>query len=181
MDNQQFTQPLGETLEQAGLICSSQLEVALYDLQNYGGMRIGEILCSRGWVTETTVNFFAEQWQECLLANPKYPLGYYLQKAGLLNYQQTETILEEQPHSLIRFGSVAVLRGWISQKTLDFFLMNLFPIKAKEPSIMKRYTDAVTLVDYGFPHQKESMINKEFDSKQTLINEIDYEDIPWIG
>ena len=180
MNTKQHHQPLGEILQQSGLISQYQLEVALYDLSNYENMRLGEVIASRGWIKQNTADFFADHWLDCLVQKPKYPLGFYLQKAGLLTFKQTEDILQEQPQTLIRFGSIAVLRGWLKQKTLDFFLISLFPAKAVQSSVMERYVDPVTLTDYPLPKKKSPKINEEFDSKQTLIGEIDYEDIPWI-
>ena len=180
MDNQQYSQPLGEILQQSGLISASQLEVALYDLHNYPGMRIGEAITSRGWIQQITADFFVEHCANCIAQKPKYPLGFYLQKAGLLSLKQTEEILQEQPRSLVRFGSVAVIRGWLKQKTLDFFLVSLFPAKATQSSIMKKYIDPVTLTDYPLPQKNNFKIEKELNCKKTLIGEIDYEDIPWI-
>ena len=180
MNNQQFTQPLGETLKQSGLISPAQLEVALYDRQIYTEMRIGEIFSSRGWVEQATADFFAEQWSNCLAEVEKYPLGFYLQKAGLITCKQAEEILKEQPRSLIRFGSLAVIKGWINQTTLDFFLVNLFPLEATQSSTISsldsKVTAGSTLIENGNLLTKEAL-----DSQPTVIDEIDYEDIPWVG
>lgn len=47
---------IGEVLRQAGLISSAQAKVARYD-QDATGMRFGEVLASRDWVTQETVDF----------------------------------------------------------------------------------------------------------------------------
>lgn len=185
MDNQQLIKPLGETLKQSGLISLSQLEVALYDRQVYTEMRIGEILSYRGWVEQNTADFFAEQWSNYLEETEKYPLGFYLQKAGLITNIQTEEILQEQPRSLIRFGSLAVIKGWINQKTLDFFLTNLFPLQATQSSIMSSLsTQAIKAPSSREGSSRESTsqtTSQELHHRPTKRNEIDYDDIPWVG
>jgi hypothetical protein len=48
-------------------------------------------------------------------------LDYYLQQAALLDEKQIKIILQEPKQLWVRFGSVAVLKGWLKQETLDFF------------------------------------------------------------
>ena len=54
--------PIGEILQEAGLITSPQLQVALRDQTYYQDMRLGEILALRGWVGQETADFFAQEW-----------------------------------------------------------------------------------------------------------------------
>ena len=123
--------PLGETLKDAGLISTPQIEVALHDHQYYQDMRLGEILASRGWIKQETADFFAEEWVNLINQRAKHPLGFYFKKASLLNDTQIRSILEEQRQNLLRFGSTAVIKGFLKQSTVDFFLENLFPEQAK--------------------------------------------------
>ena len=121
-------QPLGEILQEAGLISEAQLKVALEDQKQYPHLRLGEILVWRGWVKQETVNFFAQQWDKLLRSRQrKYPLGYYLREAALLDNGQIEAIIQEQRQLGIRFGAAAVLKGLIGQRTLNFFLKYLAP------------------------------------------------------
>lgn len=48
--------PLGRHLVEAGLLHSSQVEVALRD-QQQTRMRFGEILAARGWVKQQTIDY----------------------------------------------------------------------------------------------------------------------------
>ena len=117
---------LGEILQAADLITTEQIEVALQN-QQYYQLRLGEILALHGWLEQETVDFFAETWPKLLLEGQAQPLGYYLKQAKLLSPEQIQIILKEQRHLGIRFGSVAVLKGWLKEKTLNFFLENLSP------------------------------------------------------
>lgn len=118
---------IGETLQAAALISSSQIEVALRDQFLYPHLRLGEILALRGWIKAETADFFGKEWSELLQSEPTHPVGYFLQKAALLNEQQIGAILKEQKQLGLKFGAVAVLRGYLKQKTVDFFIQFLFP------------------------------------------------------
>ena len=120
--------PIGEILQDAGLITSPQLQVALRDQTYYQDMRLGEILALRGWVEQETADFFAQEWFK-LINNRRIerPIGFYLQKAGLLTEQDIKVILLEQHKYALRFGDTAVKQGLIKPDTVQFFLQNLFP------------------------------------------------------
>ena len=118
---------IGLLLQEAALVSPAQIEVALFDQASYGDLRLGEILALRGWIEQETADFFAERWYAEIELEQRNPLGYYLKSAALLNDRQIQEILKEQPHMGLRFGAIAVLKGWVRQKTIDFFLANLSP------------------------------------------------------
>ena len=166
-----YIQPLGQILQEASLISPAQIEVALYDRSCYQDLRLGEILALRGWIEQETADFFADCWNDLIDKHKqRYPLGYYLQQAGLLSDVQIKSVLEEQNLIWMRFGSIAVLKGWLKQGTLDFFLRNLFP----------EFVNASPFIG-----KKNNLDAKKGDrDNETLLTEnteeIDYEDIPWI-
>jgi hypothetical protein len=157
--------PLGELLQTAALISDSQIKVALYDRNYYQDLRLGEILALRGWIAQETADFFADRWWEIKVQSEKYPLGYYLNQAALLSESEIANILEEQPRLWLKFGSIAVLKGSISEATLDFFLKNLYPSETKQAAFIGKKT------------QTNSSEVTATESSKTII---DYEDIPWI-
>lgn len=124
-----IVKPLGLVLQRAGLVTTKQVETALKDLEFLSNSRIGEIMVSRGWITQQTADFFAEQWPQLTHLQSKLPLGQHLKAAGLINDSQINIILQEQTTSGLKFGASAVLKGIISQTTLDFFLEQLNLIK----------------------------------------------------
>ncbi|MDJ0845751.1 hypothetical protein [Crocosphaera sp.] len=117
---------LGEVLRDADLINEAQLQTVLRDKQEYKHQKIGEILALRGWLKQETVDFFAEQWGNCLQQETKYPLGEYLRQAGLLEEKDVESILSVQEKIKIKFGEIAVSQGLLKRNTLNFFLDHLF-------------------------------------------------------
>jgi hypothetical protein len=124
--------PLGNILQEADLISASQVEVALNDQNSYQELRIGEILALRGWLKQQTADFFAQHWSELIQRKRQLPIGYYLKAAGLLNEEQINLLLAEQEQIGLRFGALAVLKGWIKPATLEFFLKHLYPERRSE-------------------------------------------------
>ncbi|MBD1874882.1 hypothetical protein H6F75_15450 [Nodosilinea sp. FACHB-131] len=138
MPAQPKTRPLGEMLQRAGLLSQAQLDVVLQDQQWQPDLRIGDILELRGWVKRDAIEFFAEQWPQLATAGRDNPIGYYFQQAGLLNSQQVDALLKEQKQAGLRIGALAVLHGWLSQETLDWFLRSLAPEESASSAFMKR-------------------------------------------
>jgi hypothetical protein len=118
--------PLGTILKEAGLISDYQIQVALQDQQFDSSLLFGEILALRGWIQKETADFFVEEFPKITKQKHRQKIGYYLKKAKLLNQEQVDSIIQEQKNNLIRFGSAAVLKGYLKQKTLDFLSENLF-------------------------------------------------------
>ncbi|MGA1622358.1 MAG: hypothetical protein ACO36E_06475 [Synechocystis sp.] len=117
---------IGLILLEAQLITPGQLEVALHERQ-YFEMLLGEILSKHGWIRQETADFFADSWPLLVNGTIRHPLGHYLQLAHLLDEEQVHDILMEQRQLGVRFGAVAVLKGWVKQETVDYFLKNLAP------------------------------------------------------
>ncbi|MEB3160039.1 MAG: hypothetical protein VKL20_01120, partial [Synechocystis sp.] len=101
-----------------------QLEVALNNQLHFDYL-IGEVIALHGWVKKETIEFFAEHWFDLVLSSNPLPIGHYLQMASLLDQDQIAEILIEQKKMGLRFGATAVLKGWIKQETMDYFLVNL--------------------------------------------------------
>lgn len=118
-----------QLLLEADLVSAPQLEVAKYDRLIYGELPLEDILVMRGWINSQTVDFFANRWPKFMLYNPSEPLGFYLKAAGLLRQEDIDIILKEQRHLGVKFGTMAVLKGWLKEKTLDFFLKHITALR----------------------------------------------------
>jgi hypothetical protein len=118
--------PLGLILQQAALVSSAQVEIALHDCQKYEDLRIGEVLALRGWIEAKTADFFAEKWSLLLKQKWEHPIGYYFEEAALLARSQIEAILVEQTQlsglEKSRFGEMAIAKKWIKPETVEFFV-----------------------------------------------------------
>lgn len=68
---------LGSYLVDAGLLTPAQIDVALND-QKATGMKFGEILATRGWVKQKTIEYFMRKIvtpeREALKPQPRYEL-----------------------------------------------------------------------------------------------------------
>jgi hypothetical protein len=170
--------PLGLILQEAGLITPSQIEVALQD-QQYYQLPFGEILSLHGWIHQQTADFFAESWPTLFVASYLYPLGYYLKSAALLTDQQIELILEEQKKLGIRFGAIAVLKGWVNQQTVDYFLENLLAdakaasnFQSKKTSPKKSPTPAKNTMPNGLLSKEQKELILPSSQKRSMdLNE----------
>lgn len=140
--NSLFTQPIGQILKQAGLISSSELNVALREQSFHKQVLIGEIMALRGWIKIETVDFFVNYLPILIQTRQQQPLGYYLKQAGLLSSNQVQYLLslqtQREKQGWIRLGKLAVINNLLKRETLDFFLGNI---------CTKSYLDIVYLSD----------------------------------
>lgn len=156
--------PIGEILTEAGLITKPQLEVALRDQIYNDNMLLGEILALRGWIEQDTADFFVREWFKLINRRVDRPIGFYLNKAGLLSEADIQKILAEQRKYSLRFGDTAVQKGLLKPSTVEFFLKHLYPSqlhcsspansKAKEANIITKddITYWVTLSSQKLTH-----------------------------
>jgi tetratricopeptide (TPR) repeat protein len=146
-----IVKPLGLVLQKAGLVSPEQVKIALKALVSLPNCKIGEIMANKGWINQQTADFFAEQWPKLLTRKQQQPLGQYLKAAGLIDQSQIIAILLEQTDSGLKFGASAVIKGLISQTTLDFFLEQLELIKirsrSKKRSLPSEQPEHLSLVE----------------------------------
>ncbi len=144
--------PLGEVLQQAGLVSAKQLEHALKQQKLTGNkLKIGEILAIQEIIDSRTANFFEKNWTRLIVDQPQQPIGQYFKQAGLLSEQQIQAILDEQNYTNSKFGELAIAKGWLKQNTVSFFLRYLKPESLTEAELM------------SFMDEKSVMINGNND------------------
>ena len=178
--------PVSFLLLEADIVSPAQLQVAMHDQEIYEDLQIEDILALRGWIAEETIDFFTNQWPDILSGCQTQPLGFYLQAAGLLNGEQIEGILIEQKHLGIKFGSMAVLKGWLKQTTLDFFLRYITPQQRAKSAFRGRQTQTTlsqrseteSILEF-FPNQSTGQVESSEDNSD-LARYLDA-DISWAG
>ncbi|OKH19009.1 hypothetical protein [[Limnothrix rosea] IAM M-220] len=133
-----------DTLIKAGLLNEVQVQVALHDQTLHPDMRISEILALRGWIAEETVDFFDLVWAMRIKQTERQPIGQYFIEARLITEAQVDDVLAEQKISNLRFGEVAILKGYLKEETVRFFVQHLFPenLKVKKVSPLSRITQS---------------------------------------
>ncbi|MBP0009669.1 MULTISPECIES: hypothetical protein [unclassified Roseofilum] len=117
------SKPIGQVLEEAGLLTQNQVQAILAYQQDHRYLRFGEISAMWGWIKSETADFFAERLYQ--FQAYQQPLGQSLKGAGILDDEQIKTILTDQLQTGLRFGEIAVRHGWVNQKTVDFFVGTL--------------------------------------------------------
>ena len=161
-----ITKPLGELLEEAGLITEGQLEVVLVEQNIYSHLKIGEIIALHGWLKQETADFFAERMRQLIKEKNSYlKIGKFFNQAALLSEKDIEDILNEQKLTGVKFGSIAVMKGLLKEQTLDFFL-KYFAIEINRDTDFQ-YKDETTII-----RKRLSLSTKmaaEQDKKLTLI------------
>lgn len=116
--------PIGQLLQEAGLLSASQVE-AILSAQVACHRRFGELVVEYGWLHPQTLDFFIEEFPHLPKCQDIQPIGHYLKSAALLNDQQIYTILAEQTRCGRKFGEIAVNKGWVPQPTVELLLAHL--------------------------------------------------------
>ncbi|WP_036481161.1 WecB/TagA/CpsF family glycosyltransferase [Myxosarcina sp. GI1] len=114
--------PLGELLQQAGLLSSSQIRQTLRLQANSNCYRFGELVVRQGYLNSKTVDFFAAELPQLIEFDCQLRLGEYLNKAGLLDRDQVAEALEYQRLTEKKFGEIIIQKGWINLVTLKWFI-----------------------------------------------------------
>jgi tetratricopeptide (TPR) repeat protein len=123
--------PIGQLLQQSGLISENQLELALQNqaIPGYENLKLEEILALRGWVKQETLDFFAIRWPQIVAAvndnTNQAKLGLYLTEANLLTKEQLTDIIQQQKTTRLPFNQLVIEKGYLKQQTLDFFIQHL--------------------------------------------------------
>ena len=157
---------LGAVLQQAGLVSDDQVKTALIQQKQIGNnLRIGEILAFQGRIDPKTADFFAERWHIVTKEKAQQPIGQYLKQAALLNEQQIQEILEEQQQSKLKFGEMAIAKGWLKPATVSFFVKYLTPqskstLEVKQ-SVFSNSLDSSQKVHQEFLKIKLRLLNLE--------------------
>lgn len=143
--------PLGILLKDAGLISNEQLQNALEIQSKFNQMKLGEILVLQEGLRAKTIDFFVNQWQEIITQGQKFPIGYYLENAALLNDTQIETILQEQKNKTKKFGVLAAEKGWIKQSTVNFLLDSLSqPVQTISLRFLEEYNKKALHLEHKY-------------------------------
>ena len=114
--------PLGEILQQAGLLSPQHIRHTLKIQQQHREHRFGEILIQEGYLPPETVRFFTSDLPDLLQSNRKLRLGEYLNNAGLLKSDRILEALQQQSLTQRKFGEIITQKGWVNPKTLDWFV-----------------------------------------------------------
>jgi exopolysaccharide biosynthesis WecB/TagA/CpsF family protein len=117
--------PLGELLQQAGLLSPQEVRYFLRLQEQHHQYRFGEILVEQQRLRQTTIDFFVNDFPQLVKTQDlayNLRLGDYLDYAGLLDRHQIQTILRLQSQTSQKFGQIILEQGLINPRTLDWFV-----------------------------------------------------------
>ena len=117
--------PLGELLQQAGLLSPQEIRYFLQFQAHHHQYRFGEILVEQKRLRQETINFFVDDFPQLVRAQDlagNLRLGDYLGNAGLLDQSQIDTILKLQSQTSKKFGQIILQEGLVNSQTLDWFV-----------------------------------------------------------
>ena len=114
--------PLGEILQQAGLLSPQHIRQTLNIQKQERDYRFGEILVKEGYVLPQTIDFFVNDLPNLVHGDRKLRLGDYLNHAGLLQPEQIMETLQQQSLTQRKFGEIITQKGWVNPRTLDWFV-----------------------------------------------------------
>ena len=115
----QYKTPLNLTLLQAGLLSQEQLRIISQSQLQNCHQRFEEIVVMKGWLKQETIDFFAN-FPEIRKRHRQKTIGQWCQLAALLDEKQIAVILNEQEKLGLKFGEIALRKGWLKLQTLDF-------------------------------------------------------------
>lgn len=123
-DHQAQYLPLGEILQQAGLLSPQTIRQALQFQASHNNCQylFGEILVRQGYIRKETIDFFVDDLPRLIEIDHKLRLGDYFEHAGLLNAEQIAQTLNYQAQTKKKFGEIITQQGWINPQTLNWFV-----------------------------------------------------------
>jgi exopolysaccharide biosynthesis WecB/TagA/CpsF family protein len=117
--------PLGELLQQAGLLSPQEIRYFLQLQSAHQQYRFGEILVEQKKLRQETINFFVDDFPQLVKSNDvshNLRLGDYLGNAGLLDRYQIDDILKLQSQTSQKFGQIILKKGLVNSQTLNWFV-----------------------------------------------------------
>ncbi|MBL1211655.1 WecB/TagA/CpsF family glycosyltransferase [Geminocystis sp. GBBB08] len=151
--------PLGMMLNNAGLLSNEELTMILetQKQKNYQ-VKLGQIIENFGFLPQETITFFAEELLRIIESNQSLPLGDYLQKAHLISSSQIDDLSKKQEQLFPRkkIHELILESGYLSQKTLDWFIKFQFILKSHQ--------------------QKNTTFEQIYEELETITSSIDKSD-----
>jgi hypothetical protein len=87
-------------------------------------------------------------------------LGSHLIEAGLLTSNQIyEVLIEQKNNGNMRLGEILVKRGWIKQKTLDYFIEKIIEpnrVSVKTKNLSRKQNQREYIANLDYPYQREN-------------------------
>lgn len=139
--------PLGMVLNHAGLLSSEELSlISKTEKEKKYQIKLEQIMENFGLLSQETITFFAEELPKIIESNQIMGVEDYLQKAHLITPSQIKDLCKKQEglSTPKKLGELIVEEGYISQKTLDWFIEFQYVLKSqqgKNPTFKQIYQE----------------------------------------
>jgi hypothetical protein len=108
------------------------------------------------------------------------PIGKYLVEAGLLNGDQIQVILTDQQATGMRFGEIAVARGWVKEQTVEWIMRRVIEPERQaqeaKRSVVSEPIKAETTLKQPYLIRRDLPISKPLPSVKSSDSEVN-----WVG
>jgi hypothetical protein len=110
------------------------------------------------------------------------PIGSYLEDAGLLSSDQIKVILADQQATGMRFGDIAVARGWVKEQTIEWIMRKVVAPErqAKQSADRSPIAPADTLKQEATVRQPYLYKSLPITKPLPSVNSAD-SDVNWVG
>lgn len=94
-------------------------------------------------------------------------IGNYLLEAGLLSAAQVDVILSDQASTGMRFGEIAVSRGWLKEQTIEYLMKHLIMPQQSLPLDLNE--DLVEDLPSEVAERLQALSPKSIHERDTLV------------
>jgi hypothetical protein len=94
-------------------------------------------------------------------------IGNYLLEAGLLSAAQVDVILSDQASTGMRFGEIAVSRGWLKEQTIEYLMKHLIMPQQSMPIDLEK--DEVEDFPNEVAERLKDLSPKSIHERDTLV------------
>jgi hypothetical protein len=94
-------------------------------------------------------------------------IGNYLLEAGLLSAAQVDVILSDQASTGMRFGEIAVSRGWLKEQTIEYLMKHLIMPQQSMPIDLEK--DEVEDLPNEVAERLKDLSPKSIHERDTLV------------
>lgn len=106
-------------------------------------------------------------------------LGSYLTEAGLLTQVQIDVALADQEATGVRFGDILVLRGWIKEQTIEYFMRKL--VLPEREATEKPSAQPASMPELPAKHSSSADKRRSPPAKQTQLFGTFRQNDSWLG
>ncbi len=127
----------------------------------------GSILASDLGLEDTQSSQKGDAVPSPSLSSSSKCIGNYLLEAGLLSAAQVDVILSDQASTGMRFGEIAVSRGWLKEQTIEYLMKHLIMPQQSVPLSLDE--DVIEDLPSEVSERLKELSPKSIHDRDTLV------------